>query len=286
MNIENGEKLIAFQLNDKKYLKNVQQNIQLLLNSSMKLKIAVFHPFTSIEDCAEVESVKELYPEIEIVPIPDFVDNKSKRKNFVIDTIQSSSYKNIAHVIEDYISIVKDPTEFINELENAMVQLDYDIWFSTETDGCNFLFNKFVPRLEVRIDDEEVKKKLNLPFEIIFTSNSNIDWIALNFAKEVQKFNELFSIPMYMIIEYLSRRRDNRKENQLYYMNQYMTVPAERGVFKSVIEQNDLAEDSKQMQVENEIFQSMHVNTHPDNAIDLHLRDLHNKIQEKMSIIA
>jgi len=53
----------------------------------MKLKIAVFHPFTSIEDCAEVESVKELYPEIEIVPIPDFVDNKSKRKNFVIDTI-------------------------------------------------------------------------------------------------------------------------------------------------------------------------------------------------------
>lgn len=47
------------------------------------------------------------------------------------------------------------------------------------------MFNKFVPRLEVRIDDEEVKKKLNLPFEIIFTSNSNIDWIALNFAKEV-----------------------------------------------------------------------------------------------------
>ena len=33
-----------------------------------------------------------------------------------------------------------------------------------------------------------------------------------------------------------------------------MTVPAERGVFKSVLEHNDLAEDSKQMQVENEIF--------------------------------
>ena len=53
----------------------------------MKLKIAVFHPFTSIEDCAEVESMKKLHPEIEIVPIPDSMVNKSKRKNFVIDTV-------------------------------------------------------------------------------------------------------------------------------------------------------------------------------------------------------
>ena len=88
--------------------------------------------------------------------------------------------------------------------------LDYNVHFSTVTDSCNYVFKKFNPRLTLDIDDENAKTRLGLPDRISFTSHSNICWTIFNFSKledDIPKFDEKFTIAMYVIIEYLARRR-------------------------------------------------------------------------------
>ena len=110
----------------------------------------------------------------------------------------------------------------------------------------------------------------NFKFDkLIFTSYANTSWIAYDFSKvqdDLLKFNEQFTIPMYYIIEFLARRR-NSKLSKLYYMNQYLTVPAEKGVFKHepIESVKDKVGDIKQ---EDAAFKQLNINYAPDNNID------------------
>ena len=88
--------------------------------------------------------------------------------------------------------------------------LDYSVHFSTVTDPCNYIFKKFNPRLTIDVDDENAKTRLGLPDRISFTSHSNICWTIFDLNKlgdDVPKFDEKFTVAMYVIIEYLARRR-------------------------------------------------------------------------------
>lgn len=125
------------------------------------------------------------------------------------------------HIVEGNVVLFKDPTEFIKDVGNAMQALDYDVWFSTATDPCNYVFKKFCPRLVVNVDDEEARSKLSLPSTLSFTSHSNTSWTAHDFSKEdaPMKLDERFTIAMFTIIEFLARRRREKREGQLFYMN-------------------------------------------------------------------
>ena len=107
-------------------------------------------------------------------------------------------------------------------VEHTMDVLDYSIYFSTVTDGCNYVYKKFNPRLTITMDDDATKSKLHLPSTISFTSHSNTCWTIYDFNKMPsgpQHYEEKFSIAMYYIIEYLARRRATKKDGQLYFMN-------------------------------------------------------------------
>lgn len=47
---------------------------------------------------------------------------------------------------------------YIDKLESTMTAFDYDIHFSTATDRCNYVFNKFCPRMALDIDDDSIKQ--------------------------------------------------------------------------------------------------------------------------------
>lgn len=105
--------------------------------------------------------------------------------------------------------------QYADALENTMSILDYSISFSTLSDRCNYVFNKLNPRLTIDIDDFDVKNKLKLPSKLMFTSNANTAWMAFDFSKFCSKplfFNEDFSIGMFIIIDYLARRRASKEE--------------------------------------------------------------------------
>lgn len=134
------------------------------------------------------------------VELPADKDNSSKIKNYIFDFVKEKNFKGFLHIVEDVVALHKDPSNFIDKVENAMDKLDYSIYFSTVTDPCNYIFKKFNPRMTIGIDDESVKSKLNLPDKISFTSHSNTCWTIYDFDKFngcPLRFDERFSIAMY-----------------------------------------------------------------------------------------
>ena len=233
--------------------------------------------FSNAKTAFNDNDVKDL--RYEYIECPDSCDNNSKIKNFIIqyakDTLGSFRF---LHIIEGNAKLLKDPTTYINEIEHVMDILDYNIHFSTITDQCNYLFKKFCPRLTIDIDDVDVRAKTGLPQSISFTSHSNIVWTIYDYEKcgdvGPQKYDERFSIAMFMIIEYLARRRNTKRDGQLYYMNQYLSIPSEIGVF-TTIDNGSGNIDPKKMQEEDTIFKAMNIDYSPDNNIDKILEEFY-----------
>lgn len=96
------------------------------------------------------------------------------------------------------------------------------------------------------------------------------------------KFNESFDIPMFMIIEFLARRRNSKRFDQLYWMNMYATIPEEVGVFKIDPESNEQPISQEKMAEEDAIFKKLEVNYAPDNNIDEILENLWGKLKSKL----
>ena len=63
-----------------------------------------------------------------------------------------------------------------------MDAFEYDVWFSTTCDNCNYVYSKYNPRLAVMLDKVEYFK-FNLGEKLVFTSHSNTQWIAYDFSR-------------------------------------------------------------------------------------------------------
>lgn len=218
----------------------------------------------------------------EYIEVPLTCDNISKTKNYILSKFEIEKFDGIVHLIEDNVEFFDNPITFINTVENTMCVLDYDIYFSTTTDICNYIYNKFNPRITLDIDDEKMLK-YGISKSISFTSHSNIAYTIWNFRalqQNVPKFDERFSIAMYIIIEFLARRRALKRSDQLYFMNQYLSIDEEQKVF-GIIGEDKQKLDQNLMQKEDAIFKSLNINYNPDNSIDLVLDSLYSKLMTK-----
>lgn len=217
--------------------------------------------------------------------IPTECDNEPKTRNWI-----NSKYSQdcgFLHVINDGVEILKDPARFVSDIENMITALDYTVWFSTVTDGCNYVYQKYNPRIRVQCDRLECAK-LGICGELDFTSHSNTQWVIYDMSRtygtDLMRFDEKFTIAMFFIIEFLARRRNTKQPGQLFYMNQYLTVGSENGTFRDLkSETPDAQPDPIVMKKEDEVFKSMNVNFAPDNNIDQVLEQLWEKIFQKNS---
>ena len=147
---------------------------------------------------------------------PENADTIPKQKNFIIDWCKMKDFKGFLHMMESSVKLNANSKTYIEKLESTMSAFDYDIHFSTATDRCNYVFNKFCPRLALDIDDDIMKQKLSLPDRICFTSHSNVSYVTYNFDaldNGVLKFDERFTVGMFYIIEFLARRRSLKRED-------------------------------------------------------------------------
>lgn len=217
---------------------------------------------------------------------PDDASTSPKQKNFIIDWCKMRYFDGFLHMVEHNIKFNAMTKSYMDKLESTMSTLDYDIHFSTTTDRCNFVFNKFCPRLTLDIDDDIIKQKLSLPDKISFTSHSNVSYITYNFGAINNcppKFDERFTIGMFYIIEFLARRRATRKDGQLYYMNQYLSISDEVGGYDIVSQQHSDVDNEEAMKKENELFRSLVIDYAPDNNIDIVLDAFYNKLKSKLA---
>lgn len=129
---------------------------------------------------------------VKVTEIPDNINTVVKFKNFVINDSKSKGVEWL-HLIEDSIKILKNPDDMINDIENIMNVLDLNSWLCTVTDLCNFVYSKYNPRINLKIDIEEFQK-FNIN-ELVFCSHSNTQWMIFNLVKADEselKFSEDF----------------------------------------------------------------------------------------------
>ena len=81
---------------------------------------------------------------------------------------------------------------------------------------------------------------------------------------------------------FLAKRKAEKKDGQLYYMNQYLSVSDEVGAIRRNGE--DRPVDQKALAEESKVFNDLKLDTAPDNNIDEILERLYNMIVEKQSI--
>ena len=91
------------------------------------------------------------------IAFPAERDSSAKQKNFIMTLVEGCGFKGVLHIVSSVIKLLKDPNPYIDSVENAMAVFDYNVYFSTITDRCNYLFNKFSPRLSIVTDDDELK---------------------------------------------------------------------------------------------------------------------------------
>ena len=150
------------------------------------------------------------------VCFPDSADTSPKQKNFILDWCKGKGFIGFLHLVESCVVFNDKTKDYMDKLESTMSALDYDVHLSTASDRCNYVFNKFCPRIAIDIDDIELKFNLNLPDKICFTSHSNVTYVTYNFKAlggNALKFDERFTIGMFFIIEFLARRRATKRED-------------------------------------------------------------------------
>ena len=96
-------------------------------------------------------------------------------------------------------------------------------------------------------------------------------------------FDEQYCVAMFDIIEFLARRKATHLDS-LYYMNQYLTVESEKGVFvNKTLNQSDKQTSQDVLEKENKIFRSSNINTVPDNNIDQVLERVYETLKKRLS---
>ena len=218
----------------------------------------------------------------ENVEIPDYCDTLSKMHNFIVRDQHSRGFTGMLHVIEDIVEVKQSTAKFFDDISKLMNAIKLDVWLNTVCDGMNYVYSKYNPRLVIEFDDEKWQK-FGLD-GVVFTSHSNAAWIVYNMANYSDSaflFDEQFSVRMFMIIEFLARRKAlNAGKTSLSLMNMYPTVKSENGVFRAIA-QYDEKQPDEVMKEENDKFMSMNLNIAPDNFIDNVLEILYNIFKEK-----
>lgn len=214
---------------------------------------------------------------ISFVKLPeDISSSRSKTFNFVYRHYFNIGHKDFLHVIEDRVLVFNDPNAFMNEIEKMMSVFSLKSWYNTVCDVCNYTFMQYNPKFSVCLDSDDVKERYGKT--IYFTSHANMSWTCFNYGIATYddiKLDDRFSVPLYFIVEFLARRRNTKKENELYFMNCYPTIAEERNVFRLLEDYEDQKIDAKQYNVEGELFKTLNVNHMADTAVEPVMESLH-----------
>lgn len=268
----------------------------------MKSRILAFLITSSSESETTLDTIKKIGPtfseiwvfkpcnlsisvDSNLVKVENFPDEcvyETSRRNYINSFFRQRLFNGFLYVMAGNLDFQQDIAPFEHAIESTMMTLDYSVWFSTISDPCNYVYSKYNPRVSIDIDDPQVES-LDMSKRISFTSHANIALVIYDFENATEdnlKFNESFDIPMYFIIEFLARRRNTKAPTSLYFMNQYMTVAEEIGLFTVKALQAD--EKPQDFTKEDSIFKSMSVNYNPDNNIDMVIETLYKKMLSKI----
>lgn len=193
--------------------------------------------------------------------------NSASALNFVYKYLKDNFNNSYGYVMYDSMQFKKDPSKFMDAIEEMMQKLHLDIWFNTYTDPMNFVFSKFDGRVSVAINDAEFKQKYDKT--IIWTSHANpnlsiIDLDGYKLPEDGKTFDDRFEISMFWIIKFLCERRRDKKG----FMNYYPTIAEEVGVYKVADIGDGIHPTQELMKKEDEMFTALKLDHTPSQNVE------------------
>ena len=242
-------------------IENVQKEIIAKLPTREGDKILLFYDATTSEKEPAFDKTVEFVPMTK-----EDGHNRAAGLNFVYKYLKEHFTNAFGYAIYDSVQFKKDPSQFMDSIEEMITKLKLDVWFNTYMDPMNFVFTKFDGRVSIAINEPELKKIYDKT--IIWTSHSNpnlsiIDLDAFVLPEDGKTFDDRFEIPMFWIIKYLCERRRDKKG----FMNYYPTVAEEIGVFKGG-DFKGIEPSQEQMSKEDMMFKAMEIDHSPNMSVE------------------
>lgn len=246
-------------------LENVKKEIVAKLPLRDSDKILLFYDAATYTN-GEEPAISDI--EIKLVPMTkEDGHNRAAGLNFVYKYLKENFTNAYGYAIYDTIQFKKDPTPFMDSIEEMMGKLRLDVWFNTYTDPMNFVFTKFDGRVSIAINEPELKKTYDKT--IIWTSHSNpnlsvIDLDVFALPEGGKTFDDRFEIPMFWIIKFLCERRRDKKG----FMNYYPTISEEVGTFKCNDYGDGIKPTPQLMQKEDKMFGELKLDHSPSQSVE------------------
>ena len=219
------------------------------------------------------------------IAIPPEASTEPKARNWVNARYEAAGFGGFLHVVKDDVEVYGDPSAFLADVENMIETLDYGAWLNTACDGMNYVYAKYNPTMTVRMDVPGVADRSGLKCDVCVATHSNVQWVCYDYRQvagtDLLRFDEDFTVPMFFIIEFLARRRATKRAGSLYFMNQYLTVSTERGVFRNKDKKSSSPTAREVMAKEEAAFKSKDVRHEPDYNIDAVLEAFWEKLKSK-----
>ena len=183
------------------------------------------------------------YDGVDVIKVDDeTAGSDTKLKNFVIRKFYEEPKAGWLYMLDEELEILNADgfNLFFKDLERMLDVFGMNAWLNTHTDGMNHVFDRYNPRFTVVPDDGIMDKILDSPNPIHWTSHANTVLMALNLScKNWERFlfNEQFTIPMYYIVDWICRQKEENEKTDdpdfhWHWMNLYPTVDSEGGIFK------------------------------------------------------
>ena len=242
-------------------LENVQKEIVAKLPLREGDKLLVFYDSSIGDKAPEFEEA------VQIPMSKEDGHNRAAGLNFIYKYLKDNFNNSYGYVIYDSMQFKKDPSKFMDAIEEMMQKLHLDVWFNTYTDPMNFVFSKFDGRVSVAINDAELKQKYDKT--IIWTSHANpnlsiIDLDGYKPPEDGKTFDDRFEIPMFWIIKFLCERRRDKKG----FMNYYPTIAEEVGVYKVADTGDGIHPTQDLMKKEDEMFTALKLDHTPSQNVE------------------
>lgn len=241
--------------------------------------IYVFSSGNNLDNISENLKNGNLSKKIKLVVLKDDNSGRSKFKNDALRYFKDKNFTGFLHVIEDSTIILKDPSNFIFDLESMMTEFGINVWLNTSCDPLNYIYSKYSPRLIINLESKHITKNLNTK-KLLMCSFSNTQWVVYHIGTEKIEdilFCEDFNIQMYYIIEFLARRRANNIP--FCYMNMYPTIESELGCFRRNEQLISIGVNKVSNESESVLFNNKSINVEPTRDIN----DIMECIKKKLS---
>ena len=90
---------------------------------------------------------------VQVHQVPDeAAESEPKLRNYVSKHFKDSGFSGFLHVVSDTVELLDGLPKYADEIEHVMDVLDYSVHLATVTDPCNYIYNRYSPRVAVHLD--------------------------------------------------------------------------------------------------------------------------------------